>query len=78
MLPYCYETCNYLNENAIGRKIYHEITQSGNTSIQTLINWTRYVTCAMKSLHKGQVNKFTFPSISKVIIEKDKSISESQ
>ena len=42
--------CNYLNENGIGRKIYHEITQSGNTSIQTLINWTRYVACAMKMI----------------------------
>ena len=42
--------CNYLNENAIGRKIYHEITQSGNTSIQTLINWSRYVACAMKMI----------------------------
>ena len=42
--------CNYLNEESIGRKIYLEIIQSGNTSIQTLINWTRYVNCAMKMI----------------------------
>ena len=42
--------CDYLNEESIGRKIYNEIIQSGNTSIQTLINWTRYVTCAMKMI----------------------------
>ena len=40
--------CNYLNEKGIGRKIYHEINISGNTGIQTLINWTRYVTYSMK------------------------------
>jgi ATP-binding cassette subfamily A (ABC1) protein 3 len=40
----------YLNDEGIGRKIYHEIIVSGNTSIQTLINWTRYVTCAMKMI----------------------------
>ena len=42
--------CEYLNSESIGRKIYHEIIQSGNTSIQTLINWTRYVTCSMKMI----------------------------
>ena len=42
--------CEYLNSESIGRKIYNEIIQSGNTSIQTLINWTRYVTCAMKMI----------------------------
>ena len=42
--------CNYLKEEGIGRKIYHEIIVSGNTSIQTLINWTRYVNCAMKMI----------------------------
>ena len=42
--------CNYLKEEGIGRKIYHEIKISGNTSIQSLINWTRYVTCAMKMI----------------------------
>ena len=42
--------CEYLNNESIGRKIYTEIIQSGNTSIQTLINWTRYVTCSMKMI----------------------------
>ena len=42
--------CNYLNEESVGRKIYHEILVSGNTSIQTLINWSRYVSCAMKMI----------------------------
>ena len=42
--------CDYLKEEGIGRKIYREINISGNTSIQTLINWTRYVTCAMKMI----------------------------
>ena len=42
--------CNYLKEEGIGRKIYHEILISGNTSIQNLVNWTRYVTCAMKMM----------------------------
>ena len=42
--------CNYLNEEGIGRKIYHEIIVTGSTSIQTLINWTRYVSCAMKMI----------------------------
>ena len=42
--------CEHLNEESIGRKIYHEIIVSGNTSIQTLINWTRYVKCAMKMI----------------------------
>ena len=41
---------NYLNEEGVGRKIYHEIQVTGNTSIQTLINWTRYVSCAMKMI----------------------------
>jgi ATP-binding cassette subfamily A (ABC1) protein 3 len=42
--------CDYLNKESIGRKIYHEIIESGNTTIQNLINWTRYVTCAMKMI----------------------------
>jgi len=42
--------CEYLNNESIGRKIYTEIIQSGNTSIQTLVNWTRYVTCSMKMI----------------------------
>ena len=42
--------CNYLNDKSIGKKIYHEIIQSGNSNIQTLINWTRYVTCSMKMI----------------------------
>ena len=39
-----------MNEESVGRKIYHEILVSGNTSIQTLINWSRYVSCAMKMI----------------------------
>ena len=40
--------CDYLKEEGIVRKIYHEKKISGNTSFQTLINWTRYVTYSMK------------------------------
>jgi hypothetical protein len=42
--------CDYLTEEGIGRKLYHEIIISGNTTIQTLVNWTRYTTCAMKMI----------------------------
>ena len=54
--------CKYLNEESIGRKIYNEIIQSGNTSIQTLINWTRYVNCAMKMI------KVVIPHFEEIIL----------
>ena len=40
----------YITEDGIGRKIYHEVTVNGDINIQALINWTRYLKCAMKMI----------------------------
>ena len=41
----------YIKEEGIGRKIYTEVVVHGDINIQALINWTRYVTCAMKMIN---------------------------
>ena len=40
----------HLNKDGIGKNVYNEITISGNTNIQTLINWSRYFSCALKMI----------------------------
>ena len=42
---------NYIKEEGIGRKIYTEVVHHGDINIQALINWTRYITCAMKMIN---------------------------
>jgi len=54
--------CKYIQKEGIGRKIYHEVTAHGNINLQTLINWTRYVTCAMKMI------KVVLPHFNEVIL----------
>ena len=41
----------YIQEEGIGRKIYTEVVHHGDINIQALINWTRYVTYAMKMIN---------------------------
>ena len=41
----------YIQEEGIGRKIYTEVVHHGDINIKALINWTRYVTCAMKMIN---------------------------
>ena len=43
--------CKYLKEEGIGRKIYNEVVHHGNIHIQTLVNWARYVSYAMKMIN---------------------------
>ena len=52
----------YLQKEGIGRKIYHEVTVNGDINLQALINWTRYVACAMKMI------KVVLPHFSEVIL----------
>ena len=52
----------YLDKEGIGRKIYQEITVHGEINLQSLINWTRYVTCAMKMI------KVVLPYFKEVIL----------
>ena len=54
--------CNYLEKEGIGRKIYHEVTVNGDINLQALINWSRYVTCAMKMI------KVVLPHFKEVIL----------
>ena len=54
--------CKYLEKEGIGRKIYHEVTVNGDITLQALINWTRYVTCAMKMI------KVVLPHFNEVIL----------
>ena len=54
--------CNYLEKEGIGRKIYHEVNVNGDINLQALINWTRYVTCAMKMI------KVVLPHFKEVIL----------
>ena len=41
----------YIQEEGIGRKIYTEVVHHGDINIQALINWTRYITYAMKMIN---------------------------
>ena len=52
----------YLTKEGIGRKIYHEVTVNGDINIQALINWTRYVTCAMRMI------KVVLPHFNEIIL----------
>jgi ATP-binding cassette subfamily A (ABC1) protein 3 len=52
----------YLAKEGIGRKIYHEVTVNGDINIQALINWTRYVSCAMKMI------KVVLPHFKEIIL----------
>ena len=52
----------YLEKEGIGRKIYHEVIVNGDINLQALINWTRYVTCAMKMI------KVVLPHFKEVIL----------
>ena len=52
----------YLEKEGIGRKIYHEVVVNGDINLQTLINWTRYVTCAMKMI------KVVLPHFNEIIL----------
>jgi ATP-binding cassette subfamily A (ABC1) protein 3 len=52
----------YIEKEGIGRKIFHEITVNGDINLQALINWTRYVTCAMKMI------KVVLPHFNEVIL----------
>ena len=54
--------CDYLKKEGIGRKIYHEVTVNGDINLQALINWSRYVTCAMKMI------KVVLPHFKEVIL----------
>ena len=54
--------CKYIEKEGIGRKIYHEITAHGDINLQAVINWTRYVTCAMKMI------KVVLPHFKEVIL----------
>jgi ABC-type multidrug transport system ATPase subunit len=54
--------CKYLEKEGIGRKIYHEITVNGDINLQTLINWSRYIKCAMKMI------KVVLPHFKEVIL----------
>ena len=54
--------CKYLEKEGIGRKIYHEITVNGDINLQALINWSRYVKCAMKMI------KVVLPHFKEVIL----------
>jgi len=54
--------CKYLQKEGVGRKIYHEVTVNGDITLQALINWTRYVTCAMKMI------KVVLPHFNEVIL----------
>ena len=54
--------CNYLEKEGIGRKIYHEVTVNGDINLQALINWSRYVACAMKMI------KVVLPHFKEVIL----------
>ena len=54
--------CKYIEEEGIGRKIYHEIVINGDLNLQTLINWSRYVTCAMKMI------KVVLPHFKEIIL----------
>ena len=42
--------CDYLEKEGIGRRIYHEVIVNGDINLQALINWSRYITCAMKMI----------------------------
>ena len=52
----------YLTKEGIGRKIYHEVIVNGDINIQALINWTRYVTCAMRMI------KVVLPHFKEIIL----------
>ena len=54
--------CKYLEKEGIGRKIYHEVTVNGDINLQALINWSRYVACAMKMI------KVVLPHFNEVIL----------
>ena len=54
--------CKYLEKEGIGRKIYHEVTVNGDINLQALINWSRYVACAMKMI------KVVLPHFKEVIL----------
>jgi len=52
----------YLEKEGVGRKVYHEVIVNGDITLQALINWSRYVTCAMKMI------KVVLPHFNEVIL----------
>ena len=52
----------HLCKDSVGKNIYNEITISGNTSITTLISWTKYVYNSMKMI------KVVLPHFKEVIL----------